>query len=445
MHNPLHRRLLSGGSWTFIGRLVAVAAGFLVNALIARIVSVEEVGVYFLLVTVVTLGSLVASLGLHVVVVRLVAESMAGQLSGLARSTVLAVLKMGTASAIVVATVVGMSGKIIAYQLFNAPMISSVAWYASGWIVVLVILNLLAESFRGFHDFKFATIFSNNTSTNVLMGIFLYAFLGMGFHGELRDTLILSILSCIVSILFAAFIMWRRLRQFEPGKPIQSKSVLNAGFPLMMSSMAIFVLTQADIWVIGIFSSTEAVAKYGAAMRLGQLLFMPLLISNTLLPPFIAEMYSQGKISQLEKLIRIASTLSVIPAAIVLLMFIFWGDLILAMAYGENYRSAYYLLLTIGIGQFVNVWAGSGIIALINTGHQKSVMGISLGFGSLIVLGSLVVVKQHGVTGVALVTGTVTVMQAIFTLFLLRKKTGMWAHAGPRYFSLALRRFVGQK
>jgi O-antigen/teichoic acid export membrane protein len=442
IRNSLGGRLLSGGAWTLAGRFVTVVAGFLVNALIARIVSAEEVGVYFLLVSIVTLGTVAASLGLQVIVVRLVAEYMAGRLAGLARSAVLAVLKIVSISSLVIAVAVGMSGRFIAYKIFNSPIISSVIWYAASWIFVLALLNLLAESFRGFHDFKFATIFSNNTSANVLLVVFLSAFIGFGFHGALRDTLTFTILSCVVSLLFAAYFMWRRLRNIEVGKPIKATFVLNAGLPLMLSSLSIFVLTQADIWVIGMFSSPEAVAKYGAAMRLGQLLFMPLLISNTLLPPFIAEMYAQGKLIQLENVMRIASTLSVIPAGVALLAFIFVGDFILEMAYGEYYRSAYYLLLIIGVGQFVNVWSGSGMIALINTGHQRSVMGISFGFGSLIVLGAIVVVRHYGVTGVALVTASVTAVQAIFTLLLLRKKTGMWVHAGTSYLSLVLRKVI---
>lgn len=443
--NILLQRLLSGGIWTVLGRVVTVAAGFVVNALIARMIPVGEVGAYFLLVSVVTVGSIIASLGLQVAVVRLVAQAVANQLRGVARATIVAVLRIGTISSIVVAVIIGLGGDIIASHIFNAPIITQVAWDAAVWMVTIVILNLLAESFRGFHDFRLATIFSNNTCTNVLMMIALGVTVAFHKKTDLQFILVLAISSGVLSILIAASAMRKRLKKLDRSDNFRALSVLQVGLPLMISSVAIFLLTQADLWIIGISASAEDVAMYGATTRLGQLVYMPLLISNTLLPPFISEMYSQRKIKQLENVMRVASTLSAFSAAIVLLVVFFAGETILTLAYGEYYRKAHLLLVLICVGQFVNVWSGSGMITLINTGHQKAVMNISFIFGGLIVIGALVVVKQYGITGVALVTGLVTAAQALFVLFWVKKKTDIWTHASPRYLSLAWQKFAGAK
>ena len=206
----------------------------------------------------------------------------------------------------------------------------------------------------------------------------------------------------------------------------------------MMSSVAIFVLTQADLWIIGMFASAEDVAVYGAAIRLSQLTYMPLLIGNTMLAPFIAEMHTQGKTDTLERVIRSASTVSVLFAGFMLAIFTVMGDSLLALAFDEYYRSAHLLLIIISLGQCLNVWCGPGMVALINTGHQKLVMNISFGFGSLMILGSLLAVKPYGVTGVALMMGLVTAAQAIFTLFMVKKRTGIWTHAGVKYIAFIL-------
>ena len=152
-------------------------------------------------------------------------------------------------------------------------------------------------------------------------------------------------------------------------------------------------------------------------------------------------MHSQGKHKQLETLIRLTSTFSALVAGIVLLVFVFAGGDVLSMVYGEYYRKAYFLLVIIGLGQFVNVWTGSGMITLMYTGHQNAVLKISFLFGSLVVIGSIIVVKPFGVLGVASVVCLVFGAQALFVLIFVRRKVGIWTHAGPKYLPLIIEKF----
>ncbi|HYQ73221.1 MAG TPA: oligosaccharide flippase family protein [Gammaproteobacteria bacterium] len=438
----LRARLISGGVWTFSGRVLTVVSGFAVNALIARMVSAEEVGAYFLLISVISVGVLIASLGLQVAVVRLVAQAMATQMSGVARATVIVVLRTGAVSAVIGSLVIGLSGDIIAYHVFNAPQMVGVIWFAAALMLVRVPLGLLAESFRGFHAFGMAALFSNNTITNVLMVILLAATMFIGMDSDLEKVLIISVISAVVSVLLAAVSMRKRLQGLNDTEYVPMKSVLDAGLPLMLSGVAVFVLTQADIWIIGMFTSTQEVAVYGAAIRMSQLIFMPLLIGNTMLAPFIAELYTQGKLEKLESIIRSASTVSAVFALFMLVVFVAAGDSILALAFGEHYRSAYHLLVIISAGQCLNVWCGAGFVTLINTGNQKLVMYISFAFGGLMIAGSLMMVGPLGVSGVALMMAFVVGSQAIFTMYVVKRKVGLWTHAGIQYFSLIASRIT---
>ena len=421
--------------------MLTIASGFLVNALITRMISAEEVGAYFLLLSMVSAGSIVALLGMQVAVVRLVAEAMAEQLRGVARATVSMVMRIGTSSALVVAVVMGLGGNLIALHVFNSPTLAQVTWYAAAWTFALAILSLLAESFRGFHDFRAATIFGNNSINNILMLVFLLIATLALKKSSLQLILVLSISSCAIGGVVAAISMRRKFSTLGKSQPIYPLPILKIGLPLMASSMAIFLLTQADLWIIGMYTSTEDVAIYGAAIRLGQLVYVLLLISNTMLPPFISEMHSQGKHKQLETLIRLTSTFSALLAGIVLLVFLFAGGDVLSLVYGEYYRKAHFLLVIIGLGQFVNVWTGSGMITLMYTGHQNAVLKISFLFGSLVVIGSIIVVKPFGVLGVASVVCLVFGAQALFVLIFVRRKVGIWTHAGPKYLPLIIEKF----
>lgn len=434
----LRARLVSGGAWTFLGRLLTVAAGFAVNALIARIVSADELGAYFLLVSVISLGCLVASCGMQIAVVRLVAQAMAKELPGVAKGTVRIVLRVGLVNAAAVALAVGLSGEVIATQIFNAPPMTDVSWYAAAIIVAVVPLNLFGESFRGFHAFGMAALFTNNTITNVILLFLLVALATIYGRGSLATVLTASVMASVVGLSLAAWFMMRRLAGVRDVASVSARSVLAVSFPLMISGVALFVMTQADLWIIGMFASGQDVALYGAAIRMSQLTYIPLLIGNTMLAPFIAEMYTKGDSKTLEKIIRSASTLSAAFALTVVGIFVLAGESILALAFGEFYRSSYLLLIIISIGQAANVWCGPGMITLINTGHQKYVMYISIAFGALMIVASLLSVDRFGAQGVAVVMSVSVVAQAIFTLFVVRRKTDMWTHAGMRYISFII-------
>lgn len=442
--DTLQRRLLSGGAWTLSGKLVTAFAGFIVNAIIARLISPQEVGAFFLLVSLVNVATLVSLLGLQIAIVRLVAEAMGSNQAGKARALISAVLRIGSFSATGIAVVVGLSGGLIAIQLFNSPIIASVVWYAPLWIISLAILTLMVEAFRGLHDFRLATVFGGGVTNLLTVGL-LMAVLVLQGKSNLSSILILSIVSSILSLLLAAYVMKRKFSTL--GKPVETSSheILKIGLPLMLSNLAIFFTTQADLWVIGMFGTINDVAIYGTAIRLGQLVYIPLLISNMILPPFISEMYSQGKIRQLENVIRVTSSLSAIPAVFMLMVFIFSGDSILALIYGEYYRDASFPLAVMSAGQLVNVWSGSGMVTLMMTGHQRAVMNISLISGFLIVAGAILTVKPFGIYGVAVSTGLITATQALFVLFWVKRKTNMWTHFGTASLYFATKKFIQAK
>ena len=84
----LRNRLLSGGVWATGGKAAAAASAVGVNALLARLLRPEELGAYFLTLSLVSITATIAGLGLSRTVVRLVAESVGREEPGRARGAV---------------------------------------------------------------------------------------------------------------------------------------------------------------------------------------------------------------------------------------------------------------------------------------------------------------------------------------------------------------------
>ena len=62
-YDHLKKRLLSGGLWVFSGKIVSSMSGLVIGAMLARMLSTEEMAAYFLIVSVVPVVALVGQGG----------------------------------------------------------------------------------------------------------------------------------------------------------------------------------------------------------------------------------------------------------------------------------------------------------------------------------------------------------------------------------------------
>jgi O-antigen/teichoic acid export membrane protein len=185
---------------------------------------------------------------------------------------------------------------------------------------------------------------------------------------------------------------------------------------------------------LGAFRSQAEVAVYGSAARLVALIAMPLLITNLVLPPIIAEMYAEGKTTRLERTIRGFSTISGVPALLLLLVFVLLGGPILGFVYGDYYQSGTMVLALLSAGKIAAVWSGSCGAVLQFTGHQKSMLWVNLLTSPLFIIGALLVVRDYGPVGVAGTSAAIMILQNVMLVLVAKRKTGMWTHVR---FSLA--------
>lgn len=444
----LRRRLLSGGAWALGGRVVTAFTGLASNALLARLLSPQDLGTYFLAFSVVSLGAVLGSLGLNQAVVRFVAESMGANQAERARRTVVMVVGIGAIGATVVALMYLLFGGVLG-ALFHAPALAAVTGLVAGWIVVMTLQHLLAETFRGFHDIRLATAFSG-----LVMGVLLTACLSILWLSEGQATLgvviLLAGISGLTSTLLAGWLLHRKVTSLAPSSPggrVRADKLLRVAWPLMITGVTIFALTQADLWIVGVFRPQEEVAIYGAAVRMVTLVAMPLLIVNAVVPPLIAEMYFQGKKRELQRALRISATLAAIPAIVVLLSFTLFGAPILGAVFGDYYREGATVLALLSVGQLVNVWAGPSGLLLNMTGHHFSAMAITLLSAITALVTAILIVDNAGIAGVGASFAGGLILQNGAMILYTWKVIGILPHASLimtlRYILKHYRRMVG--
>jgi O-antigen/teichoic acid export membrane protein len=447
----LKRRLLSGGAWAFGGRILVAFAGLISSALLARLLTPQALGTYFLAFSILNVGTSLGQLGLTGTLVRLVAEGMGLDLFGRVRRVISVVLGVGTLGAVSVGSVYLLFGDDLATFVFNAPALAAITGLLAGWIMVGTMQGLLGETFRGFHDVRLATILGGQTTgaatgaaTVTLLTASLFLLWLVNGQATLTTVVLLAICSGAANTLVAGWLLHRRVTRLprqtpEKGEEADPKKVLrevvSISLPLLVISLVMMIRTTGDIWTLGAFLPQSELALYGAANRLVSMVTMPLAIVTAIAPPLIAEMYSQGRREDLEHTLRSMATLTGIPAWLASMGCIFFAGPILGLVYGPYYREGAIVLAVLSIGQFANVCAGSCGIVLAYTGHQKMLMVITIIVSAVTLAAMLATVQFYGVVGVAVCKAVGQLLQNGIVLLVVKQKTGMWTHIGFRGIS----------
>lgn len=418
--------------------------GLVTSALLARLLSPAEMGMYFLTFSIVTVAALAARLGLDKTVVKLIAGSLGLERPAQARQALRPVFLLATFSAAIVGGVYWLLvGEWLAEDVFRSPLMAGVTGLTSVWIAILTFRILLAECFRGFHDIRLATLFGGMT-TAVLSAIAFGILWVVRGDASLHTGIAFSVAAAGTSVILAVWLLFKKVR-LVPGKggvAIPLKSILHDSWPFLISNLTAVAITQADLWIIGAFREEQDVAIYGAAARLVLLVNVSIMIANQVLPPIISELHVQGKKEQLERVLQGTATLTAIPAMIVLLALVGFGGPILALVFSGFYRAGASILLLLALARVVAVLVGSCEYVLMMTGHQRTMMAISMLTGTITVVGALAVVDAMGPLGVALVAAGAIIIQQLLMLFFAHKLAGVWTYASPSLLLRSVKRIA---
>lgn len=421
--------------WAFAGKSSTALLTLSVNAFITRILTPDEVGTYFLMLSLVTVLSLVAQSGINKAIVRLVAESQA---RGKPRHT-LSIIRSsyfiaGTTTLLVLTLFMSGIGAWINQVIFSKSLGNSLIMLTAIWIVANTCRVLLAETFRGFHDIRHASIF-DGLMDSMIFALLLFGLLVYHGTGSLNQVVWLAIAANGVNVIAASIYLRQKLDTIGiPPGPEQAnlREILAIAWPMCVSGVAIAILGQADLWIMGIFWEQHDVGVYGAVKRLVALVTISLLITNAVIPPLIAELNTHSKKETLQSALRATTTIAAIPALAVLGIFALFADQILATVYGEYYATGSAILLILSLGQLVNVWCGSCGNVLMMTGHQVLMMKTSVMCGILAVLLALFLAPEYGGPGVAASMSIGIMLQNTLMLLAVKRHLGIWTHLDMR-------------
>jgi len=424
-NNPISRSLAKKGAWAVVGQILSTIFGLLHISILARLLSPDEMGVYFLIFSIGMLLSILGAAGNPETQVRLISQYRGSNRFSLAAK----VAKIGLANVLVISIIVAtLSGYALShpsvknffnYNSYNFSFVS-----VSFWIIFSSLQASIVECFRGMHDIKKATLFGNFGKNFISFFLTLIALLTVQKFTLGHAFSIIAIASLLNVLLGWAFLK-NQIRNHSTAKT-ETPEIWPIALPLCMNMLLIITFTRFGVWALGATTEAIEIALFGSALQLVSVLAITLTIVNAVVPPIIANKYfNSPSHSELQSTLRSLTTIASGPALLVFSLIFLFGKSILVFAYGPSYIEAYQILLFLALGSTANVFVGPCGTVLKMTGNQKLLLKINFIFGLLSAALIVFAALKFGAVGVAAVTGIMMTLKNIFMLVITIRNTGL--------------------
>jgi len=445
----IKQRLLKGGIWVTGGFAINTLSALAIGALLTRLLSPEDVGLYFLAFSLALTMSSIVQFGMNRTVVRLTAKSITSQAPGQARSAIFKILTFVATSSLILGILLSSDlGGWLATKAFKDSRINDYLLILIIWFSANALRSIIAESFRGLHDIKMAAL-GQRILPNLLILAGLATIWGIDLAFSLPGAMILAAAAAILVIIYTWIKLYRQLIIFPSDDCVPLSSILRSSFPLFISQTLSLVMAQSPIWILGATQTEHELALFGTAMRVAIFTSIPLLIANNVLMPMIASLHSANQQDTLARLLNAAVSLLAIPSSIIFVLIWFSGADILDLIYGKGYSDGATTLLILSFGYLLNVYAGSSAVVLAMSGNEHRVLRSAL-FSSLLSIGTgFILIPEFGSLGAATAASLGLVVYNIFLCWHCQNALGLRTYIsifGFKYlFSLARKAFSDKK
>lgn len=398
-------------------RVLGAGAAFALNVFIARQLPQDQAGLFYLAIAFVSVLSSIGMFGMNTAVLRFISPAAS---SGDWPSVNGIFVRAGTISACLLGAfslfTFLMSAPIAA--LFHKPQLSQVLSAVSPGIFFvgasIFVSHCLAARLE---TSKSILVLSVGIPIGALLLVLVFK-----TRSAVSAGLLYSVSSSVTLALGLAW--WITGLPNRKIATFQTRKILSSGAALWM----VTVMGQAVQWssqfVAGYWLQAGELAEFSVAQRTAMLISFALIAVNMIVAPLYATTYAQGKIEDLERLVRKVMLCTAAVSAPPLAFLCLFPHVVLEI-FGSQFTSASTCLVIMSLGQFLNLVLGSAGYLLTVTGHEKALRNLVFVSGPSAVILSVLLVPKFGAIGASVAVALSVAMQSILTIIAVKKSIGL--------------------
>ena len=412
-----------GGAVAFFLKTISTGLAFLNQIILARILGAGGIGEVLLAVSVVKVIGLIGKFGMEEAMMRMVPSYLEKKDDARLRGAISFALRFCLMMSIILGIAVWSASKLLAINMFHSEGLSRLLPFAAVAIPFSVMYEVIGGILKGFKETLRALLPQFIISLFIRIVIFLY--LSIKISDPLY-AIYAFIAGEILALILAIAFLRNKTREIKTANSnSEYKKIINIAYTMIFTGFSVYLFTQADLWIVGMLTSTEEVGIYGVAAKLVTLIAFPLGALSAIIPPMISSMHTSGDLDELRKVVRGSARWTFSIAMPIILVLVLEGDIILKYVFGEKFVYGYAAMLILSIGQVINT--GSGLVGyfLQMTGGHKVYMKITILFSIINVILNFLLVPRFGINGAALSTAFCLAMINIVSVFVVYHRSSV--------------------
>lgn len=425
--------LLRSGSVVLLGLAANLVLSFVLRLIMARTLGRVDYGAIVIGISVLTMGQTVVVLGLHSGVARYLPryDDPARR-----RGVIVSALQVSLPLAVGVGVLaVALAGPAASY-VFHDPSVGPVIRVFGAAIPFAVVVVLFVGTAQGLGR---AVPKALNDLSLPLVQIVL---VGGSLLGGLALAWVAGayVAGYVVLAVGGGYYLLRRtpLGARVDVRPMH-RELVAFSVPIMVSSFAVSMLSNVDVFMMGYFASTGDVGIYSAMYSLSNLLSVFLFAVGYVYMPAVSALDADGDRAGIDDVYQAATSLTTTVTLPVLLAILVVPDLIIGLSFGPDFVPGANALRALALGYAFHAVVGPNMRTLMSIGRARAIMVNNVVAFSANVALNLVLIPRYGFVGAALATtASYVLMNALYSLVLYRE-LGIY----PRPSSVAVRRALG--
>ncbi|MBM7571382.1 oligosaccharide flippase family protein [Aquibacillus albus] len=419
--------IFKGSAISFFLKVTSFILGYILHFLIAKIYGASSVGIYSIIQTLINIFVVLSVMGLDTTSLRLISQYKDGfntNVSGYyyKRITIFILFSSSVVTSLVLAI-----SPVIKESFFG-----DINSYIPIIVVAIAIpfmslLKVTSESFKGFNKVKSASlfIFVLVPLFNIIFIVILDLINSNGYLMPLITYLCSLIISSLLCFYFLLKYLYRTRTESKTVKNVSYRSLLKISLPMLVTSSMLLIMSWTDILMIGYFMNTNDVGIYSIAVKVATITSFTLTAVNTISAPKFSELFWKKEIIGLKKIVETSSKLIFLSSTPILFFIFFFSKDILSL-FGKEFIGGWFVLIILGMGQFINSITGSVGYLLNMTGNQKVYRNIAITSALCNILLNFILIPLFGLMGAAIATAFSTALLNIGSTIQVKRIFGWW-------------------
>ena len=424
-------KLKSGFRAQLSSQAVSAVVGGVITVVLARLLTPNEYGLFFLTISIFSLIKVFTRLGIARSAGRYIAEykeQNPAQLPHIIRTAI--VVNGITVSIAVIVLIVG--HQQIA-DLVRQPDVAPLLLFGTIYLFFTTFATFLSKVWQGFGEITLASIIEICSQMGRLVFSVGFVVAGFGAMGALGGYTVAT----AIPVIIGTVILYRNYYSVgEAASTVESglrRRIVEYSIPITATNTADRIDKEIDTILIGFFLSPVAVGQYVVGKKVVRFIETPMNAVGFTLSPTFGAQKAEGNITRASRIYEIALShilLLYIPAGAGIILV---ADPFVDLFFGTGYSGAVPVLQILGIFavlKAVTKLSGNGLDFL---GQARSRAIAKTATSALNVVLNIALIPTIGIVGAALATVVTYSLYTLFTLYIITQE-----------FELDVRRLTSQ-